>query len=58
MAVILKNNKLLYIVLNFSEYNEIHAVRQKFINATVDNVIAVNLRSLKTTHSMIILTVE
>jgi antitoxin Phd len=46
MAVILKNNKPRYIVLSFSEYDKIQAERQKFIGATVDNVIAENLEAL------------
>jgi antitoxin Phd len=47
MAVILKNNKPRYMVLSFAEYDEIQAARQKFIDATVDNIIAENLEALK-----------
>ncbi|MDR2132795.1 MAG: type II toxin-antitoxin system Phd/YefM family antitoxin [Clostridiales Family XIII bacterium] len=47
MAVILKNNKPRYMVLSFSEYDEIQAARQKFIGATVDDVIAENLEALR-----------
>jgi antitoxin Phd len=46
MAVILKNNKPRYMVLSFSEYDEIQSARQKFIGAAVDNVIAENLEAL------------
>jgi antitoxin Phd len=46
MAVIMKNNKPRYIVLSFSEYNEIQAVRQKLISEAVDEVIAENIEAL------------
>jgi prophage maintenance system killer protein len=42
MAVILKNNKPRYMVLSFSEYDEIQAARAKFISTAADNVIAEN----------------
>jgi len=47
MAVILKNNKPRYMVLNFSEYDEIQAARQKFIGAITDDVISENLEALR-----------
>jgi antitoxin Phd len=47
MAVILKNNKPRYMVLSFSEYDEIQAVRTKFISAATDNVIAENIEALR-----------
>jgi len=46
MAVILKNNKPRYIVLNFSEYDEIQAARSKMINEAADSVIAENMEAL------------
>jgi antitoxin Phd len=47
MAVILKNNKPRYMVLSFSEYDEIQAARAKFIDAATDNVIAENIEALR-----------
>ncbi|MDR1111993.1 MAG: type II toxin-antitoxin system prevent-host-death family antitoxin [Deltaproteobacteria bacterium] len=47
MAVILKNNKPRYMVLSFAEYDEIQAMRAKFIGAAADNVIAENLEALR-----------
>ena len=46
MAVILKNNKPRYMVLSFSEYDEIQAARSKMINEAADNVIAENIEAL------------
>ena len=46
MAVILKNNKPRYMVLNFSEYNEIQAARGKMISEAADSVIAENMEAL------------
>ena len=46
MAVILKNNKPRYMVLSFSEYDEIKAARDKFIGATIDSLISENLTAL------------
>jgi len=46
MAVILKNNKPRYMVLNFSEYDEIQAARSKMISETADSVIAENMEAL------------
>ena len=47
MAVILKNNKPKYMVLSFSEYDEIKAAREKFVGTAVDNVISENLEALR-----------
>ena len=47
MAVILKNNKPRYMVVNFSEYDEIQAARQKLFNEAADSVIAENLEALR-----------
>ena len=47
MAVILKNNKPRYMVLSFSEYDEIQRLRRKYISDTVDNVIDENIIALK-----------
>jgi antitoxin Phd len=47
MAVILKNNKPRYMVLNFSEYDEIQASRRKLLDAAADSVIAENLDALR-----------
>jgi len=46
MAVIMKNNKPRYMVLRFSEYDEILEAREKFISAAVDDVISENLEAL------------
>jgi antitoxin Phd len=46
MAVILKNNKPRYMVLNFSEYDELQEMRQKFFNKTADEVIKENIEAL------------
>ena len=42
MVVIMKNNKPHYMVLSFSEYDEIQAARSKLFNETADSVIAEN----------------
>jgi antitoxin Phd len=47
MAVILRNNKPTYMVLSFSEYDEIRAARQKLFNETTDSLIAENMEALK-----------
>jgi antitoxin Phd len=47
LAVILKNNKPRYMVLNFSEYDEIQASRRKLFNEAADSVIAENLEALR-----------
>jgi len=47
MAVILKNNKPRYMVLNFQEYDEIQAARRKLFAAAADSVIAENLEALR-----------
>ena len=46
MAVILKNNKPRYMVLDFSEYDEILEARRKLFNETADNIIAENIEAL------------
>ena len=46
MAVILKNNKPRYMVLNFSEYDEIQELRNKTINKAADIIIAENMEAL------------
>ena len=47
MAVIMKNNKPRYMVLNFKEYDEIQATRRKLFETTADSVISENLEALK-----------
>ena len=47
MAVILKNNKPRYMVLDFQEYDEIQAARSKLFNAAADSVISENLEALR-----------
>ena len=47
MAVIMKNNKPRYMVVSFSEYDKIQAVRSKLFNETADNVIAENMEALR-----------
>jgi antitoxin Phd len=47
MAVILKNNKPRYMVLGFSEYDDIVAARAKLVDTAVDEVIAENIEALR-----------
>ena len=47
MAVIMKNNKPRYMVVSFSEYDEIQAARQKLFNEAADNVITENMEALQ-----------
>ena len=47
MAVILKNNKPRYMVLDFKEYDEIQSARRKLFNSATDSVIADNLVALE-----------
>jgi antitoxin Phd len=47
MAVILKNNKPRYMVMNFSEYDDIVAARAKLVSATADDIIAENIEALR-----------
>ena len=47
MAVILKNNKPRYMVVSFSEYNEIQTARSKLFDKAADSVIAENLEALR-----------
>lgn len=50
MAVILKNNKPRYVVVNFDEYDEIQAarlVRSKMISEVSDDLIEKNLEAFK-----------
>ena len=46
MAVIMKNNRPRYMVLRFSDYDEILAVREKIIGAAADDVINENIEAL------------
>ena len=45
MAVILKNNKPRYLVLDFDEYDEIQSARQKIFDKTVNDFINENLEA-------------
>jgi antitoxin Phd len=47
MAIILKNNEPSYMVLSFSEYDEIQAAREKIFVATVERIIAENLEAFR-----------
>ena len=47
LAVIMKNNKPRYMVMNFSEYDEIQVARQNFISAVSDDVISENIEALR-----------
>jgi len=47
MAVILKNNKPRYMVMSFSEYDEIQVARSKLFTEAADGVIAENLEALR-----------
>jgi antitoxin Phd len=47
MAVIMKNNKPRYMVLNFQEYDEYQKARHKLFTDAVENVIDENLEALR-----------
>jgi antitoxin Phd len=47
MAVIMKNNKPRYMVVSFTEYDEIQAARRKLFSETADRVIAENMEALR-----------
>lgn len=47
MAVILKNNKPRYMVVGFSEYEEIKSARTKLINETTEQLIDDNLSAFE-----------
>ena len=47
IAVIMKNNKPRYMVVNFSEYDEIQAARRKLFAEAADSVITENLEALQ-----------
>ena len=47
MAVIMKNNKPRYMVVNFTEYDEIQAARRKLFGEAADGVIAENMEALR-----------
>jgi len=47
MAVIMKNNKPRYMVVDFSEYEEIKKARAAFIDKTADKLIDENLEAFK-----------
>jgi antitoxin Phd len=46
MAVIMKNNKPRYLVLAFSEYDEIHAARKNKFDEAADGIISENMTAL------------
>ena len=46
MAVILKNNKPRFMVLDFSEYDEIQKLRQMLFEEAADSIIAENIDAL------------
>ena len=46
MAVIMKNNKPRYMVLNFHEYEEIQAIRRKLFERIADSIITENMEAL------------
>jgi len=47
MAVIMKNNKPRYMVVSFSEYNEIQTARHKLFNEAAKSVIDENMEALR-----------
>ena len=47
MAVIMKNNKPRYLVVGFSEYDEIQAARKKMFDEAVDRIITENMIALQ-----------
>ena len=46
MAVIMKNNKPRYMVLNFDEYDEIQTARRKLFTSVANSVITENIEAL------------
>ena len=47
MAVIMKNNKPRYMVVGFSEYDEIQTTRKKMFDEAADSIIAENMIALQ-----------
>lgn len=47
MAVILKNNKPKYVVVDFSEYDEIKKARAELIDSVADDIISENMEAFK-----------
>ena len=47
MAVILKNNKPRYVVVDFNEYDQIKAKREALIRGTADSIINENMEAFK-----------
>ena len=47
MAIIMKNNKPRYMVVSFSEYDEIQSARRKLFKDAADSVIAENMEALQ-----------
>lgn len=47
MAVILKNNKPKYVVVDFNEYDEIKAMRENLIEKAANDIISKNLEAFK-----------
>lgn len=47
MAVILRNNKPRYIVVDFDEYEDIKNAREKLIENTTDMILAENMEAFQ-----------
>jgi len=47
MAIIMKNNKPRYMIVGFSEYDEIQAARKKMFDEAADSIIAENMAALR-----------
>ncbi|MDR3120994.1 MAG: type II toxin-antitoxin system Phd/YefM family antitoxin [Clostridiales bacterium] len=47
MAVILKNNKPRYMVLDFAEYDKLQAARHKLFDSAADKLISENITALR-----------
>lgn len=47
LAVILKNNKPKYIVVDFDEYNEIQTARKELIQKTANSIMKENIEAFK-----------
>jgi len=47
IAVILKNNKPKYVVVNFKEYDEIKAMREKIISEAAKSILDENIEVFK-----------
>lgn len=47
LAVILKNNRPRYVVVDFKEYDDIQMARMTLVQKTADNIISENIEAFK-----------